>query len=207
MNKTSVNICKGSKSSVLKNAIGWNMKFLRLNACYVLCFMLKRALFLEDCKVQPECHVFEWQPWSMCSGYCGLQTQHRNRHMCCQKWVFPHTAEHCLQHCNRSSSFLLTTSKPCRICENGGTLNQTNSVCKCSGHYKGNCCQGEIVIQTLVKSTNDNITYSQIIWMLAMRKFLFQLLFKFTLKTENIYKILTIIVVLCQRYGNAFWDI
>ena len=150
INMTSVNICKGSKSSVLKNAIGWNMKFLRLNACYVLCIMLKGALFLDDCTVQPECHVFEWQPWSICSGYCGLQTQHRNRHMCCQKWVFPHTAEHCLQHCNRSSSFLLTTSKPCRICENGGTLNQTNSGCKCSGRYKGSCCQGEIVIQTLV---------------------------------------------------------
>lgn len=122
----------------------------------ILCHLSLRTQSIEDCDVEPECHVFQWQSWSNCSGNCGLQSQTRVRHMCCQMDVIPHTAEHCLQHCNMSSDFKLEVSQPCRVCENGGTL-KTSLLCACDIHLKGKCCQGESdqFIQNVYKKSFD----------------------------------------------------
>lgn len=116
---------------------------LLLKAFLLQCFICQSALSIEDCDAEPECHVFEWQSWSNCLGNCGLQSQKRERHMCCQMNVIPHTAEHCLQHCNISSDFKLEVSQTCRTCENGGML-KTSLLCACDIYHKGDCCQDTV---------------------------------------------------------------
>lgn len=95
------------------------------------------------CTNAPDCKVSNWESWSVCSGICGSQSHSRERYMCCDNVVKPHTIENCLMHCNLTASFPLTLSRPCRTCENGGRLNSSSLSCQCDVYHKGGCCQGK----------------------------------------------------------------
>ena len=95
------------------------------------------------CTSASDCKVSDWESWSVCSGICGSQSHSRERYMCCDNNVKPHTIENCLMHCNLTASFPLTLSRPCRICENGGRLNSSSLSCQCDIYHDGSCCQGK----------------------------------------------------------------
>ncbi|XP_061162843.1 neurogenic locus Notch protein-like [Saccostrea echinata] len=105
------------------------------------------TILADNCSVEPECHVFHWKEWGSCAGVCGSQSQGRERKMCCSYSVSPRTVENCLKHCNLSLNFELNQSKPCRVCENGGTLDFSSLSCKCDQHYKNICCQDLVTCQ------------------------------------------------------------
>lgn len=109
----------------------------------IICEISKYGLADVDCTNIPDCRVFDWEPWSVCSGNCGFQSQNRERYMCCDVEVKPHTKEHCLLHCNMDADFLFNMSRPCRKCENGGRLNSSSLSCQCDEYHGGGCCQGK----------------------------------------------------------------
>lgn len=103
----------------------------------------KYGLADVDCTNIPDCRVFDWETWSVCSGNCDFQSQNRKRYMCCDVEVKPHTQENCLLHCNMHANFLFSVFRPCRICENGGRLNSSSMSCQCNEYHGGGCCQGK----------------------------------------------------------------
>ena len=116
------------------------MRPLDIQVLLLVCMNYRNVHSNDLCKSR-DCHVFDWLSWSVCVGNCGSQSQYRERHMCCDDYVWPYDLEHCLKHCNLDSDFELNDTQDCRICENGGTLNILS--CTCDVHHQGDCCQGK----------------------------------------------------------------
>jgi hypothetical protein len=116
------------------------LEFVAVMMCFLLLFSLiwisPRLCVSDHCNKSTNCFIFDWQPWSVCTGSCRTP-QTRMRLMCCPTFIPVRTLNNCLAACNKPITIPM---KEQRICCEQGHFN--SGKCICDHGYKGTCCQG-----------------------------------------------------------------
>ena len=110
----------------------------------ILCLLLNTSYVLGAC--QPgykSCEIETWSKWFDCDATCGGGYSRRERYLCCEDNVQPHTRDNCITHCKYTLKWWdqhAVERKTCAQKCSYGTYDPRQNNCKCSPGFTGKCC-------------------------------------------------------------------